>query len=820
MSHNRSLSAGGGSPAPSRLLLLEDDVSDAELAERTLRRSGLDFTLRRVATRESFVQALRKYDPDIILVDFRVPGFDGLEAVRLAKELRADLPVILVTGVLSDDAAGDFIKLGINDYVLKDRLARLPAAIISALSEAEGVRARRRAETSRDELARILECAQDGVIGTDNAGIVTAWNASAARIFHRAATEAVGRPLREVLNHFYSPQIEAALGRMERDAALAAIEVQCEQGTDMVLSLALSPIRDGAGGSITGTSLIIRDITNERRLQRQLRETTAQLALLLHEVSESNIALQREIQTRRGAEAEAAQARQEAERANKAKTSYLSDVSHEIRTPMTSIIGFADLLLASELSECHFRKVHYIREAAQSLLSIVNDIVDISAIESGRLRLTSEPTNLRSVVKAVLATVEPSVAAKKLTLRSAIAPEVPEWVQTDPQRLRQILLNLIGNAVKFTNEGGITVVVQPSSGRDDPMTHFSVVDTGIGIPTEKQHQLFTEFYRVGQSGAREQEGSGLGLAISRHLVEVMGGTIGVTSREQQGSTFWFKLPLRGVAQKPTSTSQASTPSLEKKGRILVAEDLPMNQIVIAELLEAAGHEVTVVADGVAAIAAMRTATFDLVLMDMEMPVMGGLDATRIARSMGQTRATPIVALTANAMPAQVTACREAGMDDYLSKPIDCELLLHTVDRWIGQPSPVTTPSGVGTCDPVGDAALDRLEAHFGPEKALRFANMARDQMMRMLGYLPTCSDTAASAQAAHDLVSVAGNIGMHELSQQSRRLMVALQSDAGDVALVAKVLHAAIQAAILELDTRYPVQEPDLGKVHAAMPAA
>ncbi len=462
----------------------------------------------------------------------------------------------------------------------------------------------------------------------------------------------------------------------------------------MVLSLVLSPIRDDAG-CMTGTSLILRDITNERKLKQQLRATTAQLALLLHEISESNIALQREIQTRRSAEATAAQARQEAERANQAKTSYLSDVSHEIRTPMTSIIGFADLLLASALSECHSRKVRYIREAAQSLLSIVNDIVDISAVEFGRLRLALEPTNLRSVVEAVLATVKPAAAVKKLTLGCAIAPEVPEWVQTDPQRLRQILLNLIGNAVKFTHQGGITVFVEPQSGRDEPMTRFSVVDTGIGIPAEQQQQLFTEFYRVGQSGAREQEGSGLGLAISKHLVEAMEGTIGVTSLPPEGSTFWFTLPLCSMAQTPVSNSQAPVSSLERQGRIFVAEDLPMNQIVIAEMLEAAGHEVTVVADGVAAIAAMRTGTFDLVLMDMEMPVMGGLDASRIARSMEETGAMPIVALTANAMPAQVTACREAGMDDYLSKPIDCELLLYTVDRWIRQRSPMATESDFG-----------------------------------------------------------------------------------------------------------------------------
>src|SRR5579859_6416864 len=203
--------------------------------------------------------------------------------------------------------------------------------------------------------------------------------------------------------------------------------MQCGDGARRTLSLVLSPIRDSTGG-ITGTSLIIRDITSERKLQQQLRETTAQLVLVLNEISQSNVALQREIQVRRSAEAEAARARQEAERANHAKTSYLSEVSHEIRTPMTCIIGFADLLMDATLPDEQARKVRYIREAAKSLLDIVNDLIDISVVESSRLRVVSEPTNLHAVVEAVLATVKPSAEVKQLTLNCTIDPEVPDWV--------------------------------------------------------------------------------------------------------------------------------------------------------------------------------------------------------------------------------------------------------------------------------------------------------------------------------------------------------------------------------------------------------
>jgi CheY-like chemotaxis protein len=230
----------------------------------------------------------------------------------------------------------------------------------------------------------------------------------------------------------------------------------------------------------------------------------------------------------------------------------------------------------------------------------------------------------------------------------------------------------------------------------------------------------------------------------------------------------------------------------------------MNQLVITEMLEGLGHKVTVAGDGMQAIAEMRTNSFDLVLMDMEMPVMGGLDATRIARSMEQTKATPIVALTANAMPSQIAACQEAGMDDHLPKPIDREQLTQVLDKWIGQQSPAAAQDGELPDRVPVSSPLDDLEARFGPDKARRFAGMAREHMNRMMQHLPDCQDAAAAAQCAHDMVSVAGNIGMLPLSEQSRRLMVALQADPAGVLLAAKVLQAALQVAILELDVRYP----------------
>jgi len=320
------------------------------------------------------------------------------------------------------------------------------------------------------------------------------------------------------------------------------------------------------------------------------------------------------------------------------------------------------------------------RDAGWSLLAIINDILDLSKIESGRLDLEQVPVSPAALADGALALVSNEAATKQLALTLQLDTGVPRWVLGDPTRLRQVLLNLLSNAVKFTEAGAVSLRV---GRRPDGALRFEVRDTGIGIGAEQQGRLFQPFTQLDRSTTRRFGGTGLGLAICKRLVEAMpGGEIGVDSRAGAGSVFWFAAALPETSAPLEAASHPRAAAVSQSRRILVVEDIKMNQMIVETLLRDAGHEVTIAEDGKAGIEAVRQGGYDLVLMDMEMPVMGGIEATRLIRGLGgRPGAVPIVALTANAMASEAERCRAAGMNDYLTKPIDQAQLLDVVERW-------------------------------------------------------------------------------------------------------------------------------------------
>ncbi|MFN7921781.1 MAG: ATP-binding protein [Bryobacteraceae bacterium] len=377
-------------------------------------------------------------------------------------------------------------------------------------------------------------------------------------------------------------------------------------------------------------------------------------------------------------------ARKIADEASAAKSEFLAKMSHEIRTPLGGVIGMLELSLDAPLAAGQRENLETAHQSAKALLEILNDILDLSKIEAGRLEIAPTDVDVRQLVSSVSRLMAPVAQAKGLEFAAAVDSAVPRWIRVDPVRVKQVLLNLVGNAVKFTAEGSVEVRVgfsDPANGKSGDL-EFRVRDTGIGIPEAKHSRLFVAFSQADDSTARKYGGTGLGLTISRQLVRMMHGEIWFESAPGVGSVFAFSIPFEQAAGPPPA-GEPIEPVISAPRRILVAEDNRVNQKLIAALLERDGHTVTMAASGSAALDAVKAnPPFDLVFMDIQMPEMDGFQATAAIRSLDSAvkRHVPIIALTAHAQLGYEEVCRTAGMDGYLTKPIDRAALRGAIAR--------------------------------------------------------------------------------------------------------------------------------------------
>ena len=1056
-----------------RLLFIEDNQADFELAEGALRRERIRFVSRCEQSVAGVTEALEKFSPDLIISDYSLPEFDGLGALRLCRKILPGAPFILHTSALDDEGAATCIRAGADDYVLKQNLAHLPFAVNTAIARRDALLGRRAAEAQIMMLSRAVEQSPASIIITDCSGNIEYVNPKFVQVTGYSAEEAIGKTSRILKSGKQSAEFYADLWRTITSGRVWAGEFENKKKSGEIYreSGSISPIRDNKG-AITHFVAVKEDITGRRLAEENARRESALLSQLISTIPDRvyfkdrdyrfvkvNVAVllslgaksQEEVIGRRDSEfypleyAEktladdrfvietgesligteeqgtgadgakrwysttkvplrdpdgaitglmgitrdvtglkstetrlresnarlkvaldrAGDLAEKAEAANSAKSEFLANMSHEIRTPMNGVIGMTDLLLETGLNKEQMEYAQTIRTCGEALLSLINDILDFSKVEAGQLKLESVDFDLRSTLEDTVEILGFKAQEKDLDVVCLVDQQVPELLRGDPGRLRQIFFNLIGNAIKFTQRGGVSVHVERIAGSDvSTVLRFSVTDTGIGIDKEKQGLIFSKFTQADPSTTREFGGTGLGLTISRQLVTLFQGEIGVNSEPGKGSTFWFtavfaippvgahrpvskeadisgarvlltddfktnrvlvgtllknwgcrsdeapdagsalhllrKAALEGdpyavalldmhmpgmdgaelgrvikADEKIKATRLVMLTSLGKRGdaeklagvgftgylpkpirpallrkclalvlgreeatgsdrslitrhtvaetsrrklRVLVAEDNTTNRIIAIKMIEKFGHVAEGAENGREAVESLRGMPYDIVLMDCQMPIMDGFEATRVIRDPGsrvRNPRIPIIALTAHAMKGDRELCLEAGMDDYLSKPVNPQELSAALDRWSahGSHSGVVAETGSSVAQG-GPRDFDRegfLERTMGDrdlatEIAAAFLADAPATFAQLSAAIDS-GDAEASRKFAHTLKGSSANMGGEKFSEIAARMESAgKQRDSGALSKLLPDAEVAFQSLIAALKSEFDLR--------------
>jgi PAS domain S-box-containing protein len=501
----------------------------------------------------------------------------------------------------------------------------------------------------------ILETAHEGVWFLDGVGVTKYVNPRMAQMLGYTVSEMIGRPSFDFMDDGERvAEMQRFLDRRNGLNATRDFKWKKKDGSALCTIMAQNPIFDGLG-EVVGAVGFFLDLTEQKCAEKERSD------LLIREKA--------------------------SQEASNLKSEFLANMSHEIRTPINGVIGITGLLQDTQLDGEQREFVDSIKCSANALLTVINDILDFSKIEAGKLDFEELDFNLIHIIQDIEKTFKFQAKKKGLRVSSELSSDLPRFVKGDPGRLRQIIMNLMSNAIKFTPQGQVTLRVRLIAlDQAQSQLRFEVSDTGIGIPKKAMDKMFRAFSQVDASDARRFGGTGLGLSISKLLVEKMRGQIGVESREGEGSTFWFTINLATSEQiQEIECSVKTAPKrFHKAIRILVAEDNPVNQMVAIGMLEKLGYRADAVASGKEAIDALEHIRYDIVLMDCQMPEMDGYEATAAIRNNGPRGRSgiPIVAMTANAMKGDREKCLAAGMNDYVTKPISTKLLDSVLQKWI------------------------------------------------------------------------------------------------------------------------------------------
>ena len=630
-----------------KILLVEDTPSDVGLIQREITKSGIQFNIKVVETRGLYIESLKEFKPDLILSDYNLPSFNGMQALLLRKEHAPLVPFILVTGANNEEIAVECMKSGADDYILKNNLLRLGQAIRAAIEKKSVIKANIQAMEKLGILSRAVEQNPALIVITDKNGIIEYVNPQYTETTGYKLEEVIGKTPRILKSGHQSPEFYKDLwktiisGKEWRGEMLNKKkngDLYWEDGS-------ISPLLNESG-QITHLIGIKEDVTEKRKMIVDL-----------------------------------IQAKEKAEAGDNLKSAFINNISHEIRTPLSTIEGFVEMLLSTETSAEN--KISYsqiIKKSSSRLLRTISNYMDISLIVSGNMEVRKTAFSLNKMLAGLKDEFLDACTEQQIKL-TILKPDVSGdiMLNTDPDHLLKVWSHLIGNAVKFTLRGEISFGY-----RQTPKgLSFFVTDTGIGIDSDKVQLIFDYFMQADVSQTRTYEGSGLGLSIARDLVKLLGGRIFVESAKDKGSTFSFTLAEDStvtVIEKQEPTTEQ--PQSKAHPLILVAEDDDFNYKYLDIILKRSGYLVERAANGLEAVNACRSnPDVSLILMDMKMPVMGGLDATREIRSF--LPGLHIIALTAYVSLADENAAYEAGCNEFLSKPVNREKLLGLLKKVLG-----------------------------------------------------------------------------------------------------------------------------------------